>query len=145
MRVKTFIPKPDSVERKWYVIDVDGKILGRQAARIARMLMGKTKPVYTPNFDLGDFVVIVNADKVRLSGKKEEMKTYYRYTGYPGGLRETSFARYIKQRPEELFRKAVWGMLPKGRLGRQMIKKLKVYRGPKHPHQAQNPEPLELN
>ena len=143
--MKTFIPKPDSVERKWYVIDVDGKILGRQAARIARMLMGKTKPVYTPNFDLGDFVVIVNADKVRLSGKKEEMKTYYRYTGYPGGLRETSFARYIKQRPEELFRKAVWGMLPKGRLGRQMIKKLKVYRGPKHPHQAQNPEPLELN
>ena len=142
--MKTFIPKLDSVERKWYVIDVDGKILGRQAARIARMLMGKTKPVYTPNFDLGDFVVIVNADKVRLSGKKEEMKTYYRYTGYPGGLRETSFARYIKQRPEELFRKAVWGMLPKGRLGRQMIKKLKVYRGAEHEHQAQQPERIEL-
>jgi len=143
--VKTFIPKPDSVERNWYVVDVKDKILGRQAAKIARMLMGKTKPVYTPNFDLGDFVVVVNADKVRLSGKKEEAKTYYRYTGYPGGLRETPFARYIKQRPEELFRKAVWGMLPKGRLGRKMIKKLKVYRGPNHPHQAQTPEPLELN
>ena len=143
--MKTFIPKPDSVERNWYVVDVKDKILGRQAAKIARMLMGKTKPVYTPNFDLGDFVVVVNADKVRLSGKKEEAKTYYRYTGYPGGLRETPFARYIKQRPEELFRKAVWGMLPKGRLGRKMIKKLKVYRGPNHPHQAQTPEPLELN
>lgn len=143
--MKTFIPKPDSVERNWYVVDVKDKILGRQAAKIARMLMGKTKPVYTPNFDLGDFVVVVNADKVRLSGKKEEAKTYYRYTGYPGGLRETPFARYIKQRPEELFRKAVWGMLPKGRLGRKMIKKLKVYRGPNHPHQAQSPEPLELN
>lgn len=145
MRVKTYIPKPDSVERKWYVVDVKDKILGRQAARVARMLMGKTKPVYTPNFDLGDFVVVVNADKVRLSGKKETIKTYYRHTGYPGGLRATPFARYIKQRPEDVFRKAVWGMLPKGRLGRQMIKKLKVYRGPAHPHQAQQPEPLELN
>ncbi|MFH2056846.1 MAG: 50S ribosomal protein L13 [bacterium] len=143
--MKTFIPKPDSVERNWYVVDVKDKILGRQAAKIARMLMGKTKPVYTPNFDLGDFVVVVNADKVRLSGKKEDAKTYYRYTGYPGGLRQTSFARFVKQRPEELFRKAVWGMLPKGPLGRQMIKKLKVYRGPQHPHQAQKPEPLELN
>ena len=143
--MKTYIPKPDSVERKWYVVDVKDKILGRQAARVARMLMGKTKPVYTPNFDLGDFVVVVNADKVRLSGKKETIKTYYRHTGYPGGLRATPFARYIKQRPEDVFRKAVWGMLPKGRLGRQMIKKLKVYRGPAHPHQAQQPEPLELN
>lgn len=143
--MKTFVPQQSDVDRKWYVVDVGGKILGRQAVKVARILMGKTKPVYTPFLDLGDFVVVINADKVRLSGKKEGMKKYYRYSGYPGGLKEIPFSRFIIQRPEELFRKAVWGMLPKGPLGRKMIKKLKVYRGSDHPHKAQRPEPLELN
>jgi large subunit ribosomal protein L13 len=143
--VKTYVPQQSDVDRKWYVVDVGGKILGRQAVKVARILMGKTKPVYTPFLDLGDFVIVINADKVRLSGKKEGMKKYYRYSGYPGGLKEVPFSRYINQRPEELFRKAVWGMLPKGPLGRKMIKKLKVYRGSGHPHKAQRPEPLDLN
>ncbi len=143
--MKTYVPQQNDVDRKWYVVDVGGKILGRQAVKVARILMGKTKPVYTPFLDLGDFVVVINAEKVRLSGKKEGMKKYYRYSGYPGGLKEIPFSRFIIQRPEELFRKAVWGMLPKGPLGRKMIKKLKVYRGSNHPHKAQCPEPLELN
>jgi large subunit ribosomal protein L13 len=143
--VKTYVPKQDAVDQKWYVVDVGGKILGRQAAKVARILMGKTKPVYTPFLDLGDFVVVVNADKIRLTGRKESTKTYYRYSGYPGGLKAVPFSKYVAQKPEELFRKAVWGMLPKGRLGRKMLKKLKVYRGANHPHQAQKPEPLELN
>jgi large subunit ribosomal protein L13 len=139
------VPKLDSVERKWYVVDVGGKILGRQAAKIARILMGKTKPLYTPFFDLGDFVIVINADKIRLSGRKAFTKTYYSYSGYPGALKETPFLRYVKRKPEDLFRKAVWGMLPKGPLGRKMLRKLKVYRGSSHPHKAQKPEPLELN
>jgi len=143
--VKTFIPKQNEVEKRWFVVDVGGKILGRQAVPIARILMGKNKPQYTPFFDLGDFVVVVNADKVRLSGKKEDTKTYYRYSGYPGGLKSVVFSKYVQRKPEELFRKAVWGMLPKGPLGRKMLKKLKVYRGPNHPHQAQSPVPLELS
>lgn len=143
--MKTYLPKLDAVERKWFVVDVNGKILGRQAVKVARILMGKTKPIYTPFLDLGDYVIVVNADKVRLSGKKEGTKTYYRYSGYPGGLKAVPFSKYIKQKPEELFRKAVWGMLPKGPLGRKMIGKLKVYRGSDHPHKAQQPEVLELN
>lgn len=144
--MKTIIPKVDSVERKWWVVDVNGKILGRQAARVARILMGKTKPEYTPFFDFGDFVVVVNAEKIRLSSpKKELIKTYHWNTLYPGGHRQTVFAKAIKQRPEEVFRQAVWGMLPKGPLGRRMIMKLKVYRGEVHPHKAQKPEALVLN
>ena len=144
--MKTVIPKIGSVEQKWYVVDVSGKILGRQAAKVARILMGKTKPEYTPFLDFGDFVVVVNAAKVRLSTpKKETIKTYHWNTLYPGGHRQVTFAKAIKQKPEEVFRDAVWGMLPKGPLGRKMIGKLKVYAGSAHPHQAQKPEALELN
>jgi large subunit ribosomal protein L13 len=143
--VKTVIPKIGSVEQKWYVVDVSGKILGRQAAKVARILMGKTKPEYTPFLDFGDFVVIVNASKVRLSTpKKEEIKTYHWNTLYPGGHRQVNFAKAIKLNPSEVFRDAVWGMLPKGPLGRQMLTKLKVYAGSAHPHAAQKPEALEL-
>ena len=144
--MKTVIPKIGSVEKKWYVVDVDGKILGRQAARVARILMGKTKPEYTPFLDFGDFVVVINAEKVRLSSpKKELIKTYHWNTLYPGGHRQIVFAKAIKQRPEEVFRQAVWGMLPKGPLGRKMLLKLKVYRCTNHPHKAQKPEALALN
>jgi large subunit ribosomal protein L13 len=143
--VKTAIPKVGSVEQKWYVVDVDGKILGRQAAKVARILMGKTKPEYTPFLDFGDYVVVVNAAKVRLSTpKKETIRTFHWNTLYPGGHRQTTFAKAVKAKPEELFRDAVWGMLPKGPLGRKMITKLKVYAGTKHPHTAQKPQALEL-
>lgn len=143
--MKTVIPKIDSVEQKWFVVDVSGKILGRQAARVARILMGKTKPEYTPFLDFGDFVVVVNASKIRLSTpKKELIKTYHWNTLYPGGHRQVNFAKAIKQNPEEVFRDAVWGMLPKGPLGRQMLTKLKVYGGSAHPHAAQKPVALEL-
>jgi len=144
--VKTVIPKIGSVEQKWYVVDVSGKILGRQAAKVARILMGKTKPEYTPFLDFGDFVVVVNASKVRLSTpKKEAIKTYHWNTLYPGGHRQVTFAKAVKQNPVEVFRDAVWGMLPKGPLGRKMLTKLKVYPGSAHPHQAQKPEALDLN
>lgn len=143
--MKTYIPKVGSVERKWYVVDLNGKILGRQADKIARILMGKTKPQYTPFLDFGDFVVAINAEKVRLSTPKKELqKTYIRHTGYPGGLRETSFGKAITTKPEWVVRQAVWGMLPKGPLGRRMLKKLKVYKGSAHPHQAQQPTLLDL-
>jgi len=143
--VKTYIPKTDSVERNWYVVDLKDQILGRQAARIARILMGKTKPQYTPFMDVGDFVVVINAGKVRLSTPKKEFeKEYHWHTGYPGGLRQTTFTKAVVQRPEWVIRRAVWGMLPKGRLGRKMIKKLKIYPGAEHPHAAQKPEPLVL-
>ena len=143
--MKTFLPKVDEIEQKWYVVDVNGKILGRQAARVARILMGKTKPEYTPFLDTGDFVVVINAAKVRLSTpKKEGIKTYHWNTGYPGGHRQTTFAKRIKAKPEEIFMDAVWGMLPKGPLGRKMLTKLKVYASDKHPHASQKPEALEL-
>jgi large subunit ribosomal protein L13 len=143
--VKTYIPKKDSVERKWFVVDLKDQILGRQAARIARILMGKTKPQYTPFMDFGDFVVVVNAGSVRLSTPRKELeKEYHWHTGYPGGLRQTTFSKAIVQRPEWVIRRAVWGMLPKGPLGRKMIKKLKIYPGAEHPHKAQMPEPLVL-
>ncbi len=143
--MRTAFLKPEAVERKWYVVDVNGKILGRQATKIARILMGKTKPEYSPFMDLGDFVVVVNADKVRLSTpKKESEKTWHWNTLYPGGHRQITFDKAITRYPETIIRDAVWGMLPKGPLGRQMIRKLKVYKGPVHPHAAQNPQPLEL-
>ena len=142
--MKTYIPKLSEIDKKWYVIDVDGKILGRQAGKIARILMGKNKPMYTPHMDTGDFVIVVNAEKVVLTGKKVFQKEYFHYTGYPGGLKSTPFQRMIANKPEHLFREAVRGMLPKNRLGRKMLKKLFVYRGGKHPHQAQKPAPLEV-
>jgi large subunit ribosomal protein L13 len=142
--MKTYIPKLSDIDKKWFVVDVDGKILGRQAGKVARILMGKNKPIYTPHMDTGDFVIIVNAEKVVLTGKKVFQKEYFHYTGYPGGLRSTPFQRMIANKPEHLFRETVRGMLPKNRLGRKMLKKLFVYRGGKHPHQAQQPAPLEV-
>ena len=142
--MKTYLPKLSEVEKKWYVVDVGEKILGRQATKVARILMGKTKPTYTPFLDTGDYIIVVNADKIALSGKKLWQKEYYHHTGYPGALKKKTFQQMMNYRPEFIFREAVKGMLPKNRLGRKMLKKLFVYAGEKHPHQAQKPESLEL-
>lgn len=142
--MKTYIPKISEVNKKWYIIDVDGKTFGRQVVKIASILTGKNKPIYTPHMDTGDFVIIINAKKVRISGDKLTGKKYYHYSGYPGGLRERTFEQMREKTPDRLFNKAVWGMLPKNRLGRKMLKKLFVYGGPDHPHKAQKPEPLTL-
>jgi len=142
--MKTYIPKKEEIRKKWYLVDAKGMVLGRLATKVASILMGKDKPLFTPHLDLGDFVIVINAEKIRLTGKKLTDKVYYHHTGYPGGLRSITAERLLKNKPEEIIRKAVWGMLPKGRLGRAMIKKLKVYRGEEHPHRAQMPEPLTL-
>jgi large subunit ribosomal protein L13 len=131
-------------QRQWYVIDAQGQILGRMASEIAKILRGKNKPLFTPNADAGDFVVVVNAKEVRLTGKKLEKKIYYRHTDYPGGIREKNAAKMLQDAPEELIRLAVKGMLPKNRLSRRLVTKLKIYPGPDHPHSAQRPEPLTL-
>jgi large subunit ribosomal protein L13 len=131
-------------QRQWYVIDAQGQILGRMASEIAKILRGKNKPLFTPNADAGDFVVVVNAKGIRLTGKKLEKKLYYRHTEYPGGIREKSAAKMLEESPEDLIRLAVKGMLPKNRLSRRLVTKLKVYAGPEHPHSAQRPEPLTL-
>lgn len=142
--MKSFMAKPADVERKWFEVDADGKILGRLAVEVARILMGKHRPTYTPHIDTGDCVVIVNADKVVITGRKAEQKKYYRYTGYPGGLVETDYKRMQDRKPEEIVKLAVRRMLPKTKLGRQMYAKLKVYAGADHPHTAQGPEVLDL-
>ena len=131
-------------QRQWYVIDAQGKILGRMASEIAKILRGKNKPLFTPNVDAGDFVVVVNASKVRLTGKKMDQKIYYRHTEYPGGIREKTAAEMLAVNPEDLIRLAVKGMLPKNRLSRRLVTKLKIYAGPEHPHSAQKPEPLTI-
>lgn len=136
---KTYSPKAADVQRDWFVVDATGLPLGRLASEIARILRGKHKPIQAPHVDTGDFVVVVNAEKVNVSGHS---KTYYRHSGYPGGLTEETFERLIERRPEEVVRRAVKGMLPKNRLGRSMLRKLKVYAGPDHPHTAQGPKPL---
>jgi large subunit ribosomal protein L13 len=136
--------RPMQIERKWHLIDAEGQTLGRLATEIARVLRGKTKPQYTPHIDTGDFVVVVNADKVVVTGRKAEQKVYYRHTGYPGGLKETSYEVMMERKPTEVLRKAVKGMMPKTRLGRQQFKKLKIYAGPEHPHEAQDPQPYEV-
>ncbi|RMF47246.1 MAG: 50S ribosomal protein L13 [Deltaproteobacteria bacterium] len=133
-----------TVQKNWYVVDLEDKVLGRAAAQIAHVLRGKHKPVYTPHVDTGDFVIVVNADKVRLTGNKLADKKYYRHSGYPGGLKEITAGKLLEKKPEELIRKAVKGMLPKNKLGRQMFRKLKVYAGGEHPHAAQQPKPLEI-
>jgi len=130
--------------RDWYVVDAEGLTLGRLAAKIAPILKGKHKPIYTPHLDCGDFVIVVNADKVRVTGRKLDQKFYYQYSGYPGGIRSTNLRDQLAKHPERVLEAAVRGMLPKNRLGRRMIKKLKVYAGNSHPHQAQQPKPLEL-
>ncbi len=142
--MKSYMARPSSVERRWHLIDAEGRTLGRLASEIAQLLRGKNKPQYTPHIDTGDFVVVVNAEKVVVTGKKAEQKVYRRHTGRPGGLRETNYEVMLERKPTEILRKAVWGMIPKTRLGRAQFKKLKVYAGPGHPHEAQNPQPYEV-
>lgn len=142
--MKTYVPKTGEIQQEWYVVDAAGKTLGRLAARIATVLRGKHKATYTPYLDGGDYVVVVNAEKVVLTGRKREQKVYTHHTGYMGGLRQIPLAEMLAQHPERVIRMAVEGMLPHNRLGRTMLRKLKVYAGPEHPHQAQNPKPLEL-
>jgi large subunit ribosomal protein L13 len=143
--VRTFSPKPADVERQWHVIDATDVVLGRLASQAAILLRGKHKPIFAPHVDTGDFVVIVNADKVVLTGKKLEQKKAYRHSGYPGGLRAMPYSELMEKRPDRAVEKAVKGMLPKNSLGRKMAKKLKVYAGPEHPHQAQRPVPFEIS
>ena len=142
--MKSFIPREKDIQKHWHVIDAEGQILGRLATRVARLLTGKDKPIYTPFLDTGDHVIIINAGKVRLTGKKLTDKMYRHHTGYPGGLRETAAGVLLAKDPGKLVREAIIGMLPKTKLGRAMRKKLKVYQGPQHPHQAQQPAPLAL-
>ena len=142
--MKSFIPREREIRKQWLVIDADGQILGRLATRVARLLTGKDKPIYTPFLDTGDHVIIINAEKVKLTGKKLTDKMYRHHTGYPGGLREMAAGVLLSKDPGKLVREAVIGMLPKTKLGRAMRKKLKVYRGPQHPHQAQQPTPLSI-
>ncbi|HEV3408397.1 MAG TPA: 50S ribosomal protein L13 [Gaiellaceae bacterium] len=142
--MRTWNAKPDAIERRWYLVDAEGQTLGRLATRVADTLRGKRKPQYTPHVDTGDFVVVVNAEKIAVTGKKLEQKMYYRHSGYPGGLRARPLSDELKRRPTEVIRKAVKGMLPRNRLARQQLTKLKVYAGPEHPHEAQKPEPLPL-
>lgn len=138
--MKSYIAKPADVDRKWYVIDAEGKTLGKLAVETAMILRGKKKPIYTPHIDTGDYVIVINAEKVCVTGKKESDKIYKHHSGYPGGLKETPLKELRAKQPEEIIRHAVKGMMPKGKLGRQMFKKLKVYAGPEHPHAAQHPE-----
>ncbi len=135
--MKTYSTKASDIERKWHVIDASGKTLGRLASEVARLLRGKHKPIYVPHLDTGDYVIVINADKVRVTGNKAKQKLYYRHSGYPGGLKSTSLAEMMESQPTRAIEHAVRGMLPKNPLGRAMFKKLKVYAGPNHPHQAQ--------
>jgi large subunit ribosomal protein L13 len=142
--VRTFSPKVTEIQRTWYVVDADGLVLGRLASSVAAILRGKRRPYFAPHVDTGDHVIVVNADKVVMTAGKAEQKVAYRHSGYPGGLRATSYAELLADQPAELVRRAVRGMLPKNTLGRQQLSKLQVYAGPDHPHAAQKPEPLEL-
>lgn len=142
--MRTYTTKPEDINREWYVIDATGMTLGRLATQIATVLKGKHKPVYSPYMDAGDFVIVVNAHKVRVTGRKLDQKFYYRHSGYPGGLKEISLRDQLNQHPDRVIRLAVRGMLPKNRLGRQMIKKLKIYATPGHPHEAQQPKPFTI-
>ena len=142
--MKTYVPKAADIDRKWYVVDAEGMVLGRLASQVANILRGKNKPIYTPNVDTGDFVIIINADKVVLTGKKLDQKIYYHHSVYAGGLKETTYRKLIAEKPELAVRHAVVGMLPKGPLGRQMAKKLKIYAGDQYEQAAQKPEVLDL-
>ena len=142
--MKTFMANPDKVERKWFVVDVAGKNLGRVSSEIAKILRGKNKPIFTPHEDTGDYVIVVNADKITVTGRKLEQKIYYNHSDYVGGMKETDLKTMLAKKPERVIELAVKGMLPKGPLGRQMIKKLHVYAGPEHKQQAQKPEALEI-
>lgn len=142
---KTYSPKPAEVERAWWVVDASGLPLGRLASEIAQILRGKHKPTYAPHVDVGDHVVVVNASEVKVTSGKSETKIYYRHSGFPGGLKAENFERLVERHPEAIIERAVRGMLPKNKLGRKMISKLKVYPGPDHPHQAQSPQPMTFN
>jgi large subunit ribosomal protein L13 len=142
--MKSYMARPLEVERKWYVVDAEGKHLGRLATEIVRVLRGKNKPQYTPHVDVGDFVIVVNADRVALTGRKAEQRVYRRHSGYPGGMKETSYEQMLGRKPTEVLRRAVYGMMPKTRLARKQFKKLKIYAGPEHPHAAQDPQTLEV-
>src|SRR6266480_3407259 len=143
--MKTYVATPENRQRDWYVVDAEGKTLGRLATKIANVLRGKGKPEYTPHVDTGDFVVVVNAEKIAVTGNKLDQKKYYRHSGYPGGLKERTLREQLERRPTEVIRKAVKGMLPKNRLAAQQLTKLKIYAGPEHPHGPQNPQPLNLS
>jgi large subunit ribosomal protein L13 len=138
--MRTFIPKKDDIEQKWWLVNADGRILGRMATEVADLIRGKRKPQFTSHLDTGDFVVVVNAEKIKVTGRKLDQKKYYTHSLYPGGIKEESLKDLLARKPEEVIKKAVWGMIPKGKLGRALYKKLKVYRGPSHPHEAQNPQ-----
>ncbi|UCE22955.1 MAG: 50S ribosomal protein L13 [Candidatus Aminicenantes bacterium] len=138
--MKTFTPKKEEIGKKWWLIDADGKTLGRLATEVATLLRGKRKPEFTPFIDSGDFVVVVNAEKINVTGKKIDQKKYYSHSGYPGGIKVNTLKELLETKPEEVIRRAVWGMVPKGKLGRAVYKKLKVYKGPDHPHLAQKPQ-----
>ena len=140
--MKTYMANPDKIERKWYVVDADGQTLGRLCSEVAKVLRGKNKPVYTPHIDTGDYVIIINAEKVAVTGKKLDQKVYYHHSDYVGGMKETTLKEMMAKKPEKVLELAVKGMLPKGPLGRSMIKKLHVYAGPEHKHEAQKPEVL---
>jgi len=142
--VRTFMAKAQDIQRNWYIIDAAGKTLGRLASEAAMILRGKHKPIFTPHVDTGDFVIVINSEKVHLTGKKLSQKEYIRHSGYPGGIRRTNYGTLLKTKPELIIEKAIKGMLPHNRLGDDMYRKLKVYRGPQHPHQAQKPEVWEL-
>ncbi len=142
--MKSYMARPLEVERKWYVVDAEGQTLGRLATELARVLRGKNKPQYTPHVDTGDFAVVVNAERVVVTGRKAEQKLYRRHSGYPGGLKTTTYEQMMERQPTEILRKAVKGMMPKTRLARQQLRKLKVYAGPEHPHAAQNPQQYEV-
>jgi large subunit ribosomal protein L13 len=142
--MKTYQAKKEEVEHQWFLVNAEGKVLGRMAAELAKILRGKNKPIYTPHVDTGDFVVVINASKVSLTGKKMKDKIYYHHSGHPGGIKAISAEKLLAQKPTELIRKAVKGMLPKNSLGRQMLTKLKIFAGPNHRHEAQGPIPLEI-
>ena len=142
--MKSFMASPSTIERKWYVVDATGHTLGRLTSEIAKILRGKHKPIYTPHIDTGDYVIVVNADKIKVSGKKLDQKIYYRHSDYVGGMKETTLKEMLAKKPEDVIKLAVKGMLPKGPLGRQMIKKLRIYKGAEHNHAAQKPEALKI-
>ncbi len=144
MIIKTYTPKPEDIQREWLVVDAKDQTLGRLATQIANLLHGKHKPMFTPNIDVGDYVIVINCDKVRVTGRKLDQERYYRHSGYPGGLRSRSLREQMEKYPERVIESAVRGMLPKNKLGRQMIKKMKVYKGDSHPHAAQKPKVFEL-
>jgi large subunit ribosomal protein L13 len=142
--MKTFVPKTDDLERKWWLVNAEGRVLGRLATEVAVLLRGKNKPQFADFCDTGDFVVVINAEKINVTGKKLEGKVYFRHSQYPGGLKSETLKELLQKKPEEVIRRAVWGMIPKNKLGRQVIKKLKIYRGPDHPHEAQGPQEYQF-